>query len=525
MLHIGIGRTQIRNKRSIARLTALVIFIVSLSATTLQIFASNFGQDFDRLNRFVQASNGGDNASSKLFIEGRTLIASKKWTEAARKFDQIVKDFPDSDHVDVALYWLAYANKEQENYKEASRWLERIISEYPNSTWVNDARIMKELIAAHTGRGGEARAIENSNDEIKIIALQSLFNADPARGVAKTKALLKRDSGASPQLKRYAVELLGQYGGKDATPILVDIARSEPDAKLRKRAIYSLAWRADDNIATMLKEMVTNSDDPEIAKTALWALTSNTEQGKKSYAFFAQIARSGKTLELRRQAISALFRFGDDKVTDELVSIYRANDDIEIKRAIITTLGSGGQYFTSLIGGHGFGFGEGYGLGFGEGVGGSPLDGPALASTMAARADAMRVEEIASSAPSAQSTRPDTAAPVRPARSAREPVEPLAPVARAGQGIGWASTHSPSSSIKRERAAAVLVQLFDSEKDESLKSSIIYALGSTGQKQATKKLIDIARSEPSITLKKRAISALSRSKDPEVLTFLEELIK
>jgi HEAT repeat protein len=521
MLHKNIGRTQIKNQRSIARLTALVIFIASLSVTTIQSFASNFGQDLDKLNRFVQGSTNVDSSSSKLFLEGRTLIASKKWTEAAKKFNQIIKDYPDSDNVDVALYWLAYANKEQEQYKEASRSLDRIINEYPNSTWVHDARAMKEIIAAYLGRGSEFGVIEDDNDEIKIIAMRGLFQADPARAVAKASALLKRNSGASPQLKQYTVELLGHYGGKDATPILVDIARNEQDAKLRRRAIYSLGWRADDNIASMLKEIVTSSDDPEVAKTALWALTTNMEQSKKSYAFFAQIAKSGKTLELRKQAISALFRSGDDKVIDELVGIYRANDDVEIKRAIITTLGSGGFFYVPVIAGSGIGYGEGLGVTY--------VDGQVIESALAARADSIRAHGgIASTAPVAEAPRPATSSSSGGSgQNAREPVEPAAPIAiaRPGQTINWSSNHSAASAAKRERAAVVLVQLYDSEKDESLKSSIISALGSTGQKPATKKLMDIARSESSMTLKKRAVSALSRSKDPEVLSFLEELIK
>jgi HEAT repeat protein len=78
---------------------------------------------------------------------------------------------------------------------------------------------------------------------------------------------------------------------------------------------------------------------------------------------------------------------------------------------------------------------------------------------------------------------------------------------------------------RRERAASILVQLYDTEKDDSLKMRIIYAMVNTGSKQAVNKLMAIARSDASVERKKSAIAALGRSRDPEVLLFLEELIK
>lgn len=519
MLHIDLTKIRTHGRRLRSRFITFVLLILLASASVLIGFAKNLEQDIDKFNRFVQSSTTGDTASSKLFIEGRTLIANSKWTEAAKKFNQIIKDYPRSENVDVALYWLAYANKEQEKYAEADRSLERIVKEYPNSTWVTDAQTMRALIGPYLGR--EDEVVGDSKDEIRIAALQSLFNADPARGAARAAALLKRDSGASPLLKEYAIELLGQYGGKDVTPILIEVARNEQDIKLRKRAIYSLGWRADDNIASMLRDMVTNSNDEEIAQAALWALTRSSEQGKKSYALLIQIAKSGKTNELRKQAISSLFRLGDDKVIDELVDIYRANNDVEIKRAVISALGSNGR-FTPVI------------LSYSGGLNSEYVGGPALAATLAARDELLSLVPLAPPDPPepAQTTRSSGAASPTPAAppASGQNIRPgaiasTAPVARAGQGVNLYGNVSVNSAAKQERAAAVLVQLFDSEKDESLKSDIVAALGRSGQKQATKKLMEIARSESSLVIKKRAIAALSMSKDPEVLSFLEELVK
>ena len=68
-------------------------------------------------------------------------------------------------------------------------------------------------------------------------------------------------------------------------------------------------------------------------------------------------------------------------------------------------------------------------------------------------------------------------------------------------------------------------QLYDLETDENFKLSIIRTLREIKQIQASKKLLDIAKSEKSDKLKLEAIRSLRTSRDPEVLRFLEQLIK
>jgi len=102
-----------------------------------------------------------------------------------------------------------------------------------------------------------------------------------------------------------------------------------------------------------------------------------------------------------------------------------------------------------------------------------------------------------------------------------------------------------------EKVIDTLLSLYDTEKNEEIKDSIMNALGSgsviyTAQGQAVgvtaastvgsrsrmndqrviRKLIEIARNpQTPMERRKRAIGWLSRSNDPEVLRFLEELLK
>jgi HEAT repeat protein len=76
-----------------------------------------------------------------------------------------------------------------------------------------------------------------------------------------------------------------------------------------------------------------------------------------------------------------------------------------------------------------------------------------------------------------------------------------------------------------EQTIDVLSRLYDSETDEAFKASIIRAFSSAKQTAATRKLLDIAKNDKSDKLRLEAIYALRTSKNPEVLKFLEDLIK
>lgn len=71
-----------------------------------------------------------------------------------------------------------------------------------------------------------------------------------------------------------------------------------------------------------------------------------------------------------------------------------------------------------------------------------------------------------------------------------------------------------------------LLALYDTEKNEDVKDQIIGSLAHSNDKRVIQKLIDIAKNpQVPIERRKRAIGWLSRSKDPEVLRFLEDLLK
>ena len=319
------------------RIYALLALLVTIGAVLL--FGNQTGssaQSLEKLNRFVQGTKASDAAMTS-FRQGRDLIEDGSYDEAAGKFKRFVTENPRHKDVDAALYWLAFSLKKVERYQDADRQLDRLLREYPKSNWVDDARALRVEIA---GQVKDTKVIgdelDKSNNEIKRIALQSLFQADPERAATIVAEMLKPDSKADHKLKETAVALLGQHGGPKAIAALTELARNQSDPKLRKTAIFWLGQSGDENALSLLKDLATKSDDEETAKSALFALAQHGD--KRAHEVLLDVAVNSKSMKLRKEAIFWLGQQGAESTVDDLMKIYSGEQSIEIKKQILFAL-------------------------------------------------------------------------------------------------------------------------------------------------------------------------------------------
>src|ERR687897_634005 len=209
-----------------------MIFFLALFAAT--VFASTqvaFGSDQDivKLNRFVQTTKA-NTASMQVFREGRDFIESQNWQKAAEKFADFIKAYPKDKDLDAALYWYGYALEKQSRKEEAAVPLLRLIQRFPNSSWRRDAQALLVVLGY---KAEVEQALDRDNCEIKILALQSLFQADQDRAIGIVTDALRAAPNQCQNFQAAAVMMLGSHGGPRVVPILLDIARSNPDPKLR----------------------------------------------------------------------------------------------------------------------------------------------------------------------------------------------------------------------------------------------------------------------------------------------------
>jgi HEAT repeat protein len=472
-------------------------------------------QDLKKFNQFVQTSN---TPAMRALREGRDLIDAEQWAKAAEKFTQFVNAYPKDKDVDVALYWLAYSRKKQGDPRGAVQPLQQLFKKHAQSAWADEARALLTEIA---GELGDSKIAQNTlddskeQDEMKIVALQSLFQANPERALTYASEMLKPGSTASPRLKEAAVSLIGSRGGPGAQAMLLDIARNAPDPNLRARAIRGLGDEGGDRMLDTLVQLYDAEQSVEVRRQILRALFEMSEN-PRAHAKLLQVARNAsENTDLRRTAIHRLGERKNPAAFDDLTQIYNAEQNVEVKRQIIHAL--------------------------------AEMDDPrAQARVLEVARNASENREIRRQAIHQLGERGEGSLDelMRIYESDRDTEvrkqilhafsdmksprarQKLIEAARAGDNvelrraaIHWVAEADDPQTLD------MLISMYDAEPQQEVKRQLLHAFSESKQKRALQKLMDVARRDSSVELRKQAIHWIGESNDPDALKFLEDVLK
>ena len=502
MKHLVSYRPQIR--------IGLALLAVATVATAFAIFTERsygYNQDIAKLNRFVQGTTR-NTASMQLFREGRDFIEAQNWQKAAEKFNDFITAFPKDKDLDAALYWYGYALQKQ-GRTDAKEPLKKLITRFPNSNWRSDAEgllvLMGEKVAVQ-------QALERDNCEIKILALQSLFRADQERAIGLVTEALRTNPGQCQGFQAAALSMLGSHGGPRVVPLLLDIARTNADMRLRLTAIKRLGDQNNEQVADELIKIYDADRTKEIRSQVLRALVeSKTQRGS---AKVLEIARAGDDLPMRQVAIRYIGELEDTASLDELIRIYDTDKTKEIRFQIIRALAERDDARARA----------------------KLFDIARTGETPELRIEAIRrlgghrrlaIDDLL------QLYTGETNLQIKQGllRVFADNEDPRAraklfEIARGNDPIelrGYAIRQLGDKDD--EQTVNQLVAMYDSEQNMQVRSSLIRAFGDSKQKVALRKLMTIARNDPSVDLRKTAVRYLGESKDPEALKFLEDLLK
>jgi HEAT repeat protein len=462
-----------------------------------------------KLDRFVQQS--GATPAMRLFAEGRDLLDGGEWSKAAEKFRGFISAYPKDKDVDAAYFWLAYALNKQGNKTEAKSYLSKLDKEFPKSSWKKDA---KALAAEMGDPEAIEQGVNNGNDdEIKLIALQSLFENNPERAFQYASEMLKSPS-TSPRMKEAVVSLLGSQGGREALPLLLQIARTDPDPKLRRTAIHRLGEEGGGAVVGDLQSIYQTDRDAEVKQQVLHALSEIEdpraralllevarnqsenlqlrmmaihwlgERDNSAFADLSQVYDSDKNQQIRLQVLHAFSEMNDPQAARKLGEVARSGDDMQLRMSAIHWLGE--------------------------------KEGDAAVDDLIRIYDADQSGEV----------RLQVLHSLSEMKSPRAHAK-LMDVARTSPDMGLraAAIRWLVDEGDTPETVQMLIGLYDSEKNGEAKMSILHALSESRQKAALHKLMDVARRDPSVDMRKMAIHSIGESRDPEALKFLEDIIK
>jgi HEAT repeat protein len=190
-------------------------------------------------------------------------------------------------------------------------------------TWIKDAKALEIEVRQSTGH--PSNPDNQSDEELKMLALQGIMNGNPEKGVPMMEGIL--NGTGSPKLKSKALFLLAQSGSPQARDVLAKIAKGQSNPDLQRKAVEYLGLFGGQQSRQTLADIYASTNDPSIKRAIL---RSYMIGGDKEHLFAA--AKSEKDASLRTDAIRQL---GLVHAPEELRQLYAAETSPEVKKGIL----------------------------------------------------------------------------------------------------------------------------------------------------------------------------------------------
>jgi hypothetical protein len=290
-------------------LNIVVSFGLSSAAATQQVPSASLLDP--------QTAEKANAHEDELYQSAKDALDNGEYDNAIKQFDEVVKIH--GRKADGAMYWKAYALNKAGNKPQALTSIGELRKNYPKSNWLRDAGALEQEIRGVTNP-------ENIPDEeLKLLAIQSLMNSDPEKAVPLLEKIIM--GNYPPKLKERALFVLSQSGSEKAQQILMGVAKANNQPDLQKRAIRNMGMNGNSRNRAVLKEIYNSSTDIGVKKTVFqaWLMCGCKDD-------VAALAKTEKNPELRREAIRYLGMMGGRA---ELLDFYKNSPDVETRKEAV----------------------------------------------------------------------------------------------------------------------------------------------------------------------------------------------
>jgi len=266
-----------------------------------------------------------------LYNSGKRALDEHRWDQALDRFSEVAAR--SGSGADGALYWKAYSLDRLARRDEALATIAELRKAFPNSRWLEDAKALEVEVRQASGK--PAAPETESDDEIKLLALNGLMQSEPDRAFPILENLLK--SAQAPRLKKRALFVLAENGSPRAQQLLERIARgnANPDLQLEAINYMSVLNRKQGNNGQVLFEIYNSSTDAGVKRAVIHALVAGQDKDR-----LLQIARSEKNPDLRIQVIHMLPAIA---AQPEMWQLYQSETVPEVKKQILYAMAGAGN--------------------------------------------------------------------------------------------------------------------------------------------------------------------------------------
>jgi TolA-binding protein len=423
-----------------------------------------------------------DDPADSLYRVGREQLNRGDYRNAAQTFARIVERYPQSTYAADALYWEAYAQYrlgEKGDLRSALSALETQRTQFPKASTRGDADALAVRIRGALARLGDGAAAES-------IATQAA-QAKPCT----TRGGDDVDEGNDDDLRIAALNSLLQMNAEQAMPILRQVLakRDACSASLRAKAVFLVSQKRTAETEDILLDVVRNDPSAGVKKKAVfWLGQVNSDRAAQALATL--LTSSGTSEELREEAVVALMQQRTERGEAAVRAI--AQDDqspASLREKAVFRLGQNRSAANAS-------FLRGLFARLASATGGGERN-EAVAQKILFSLSQRRGEgndrwlmEIAADPKYTVETRKQA-------------------IFSAGQ------IRVPTSE---------LTALYDKLTDRELKEQLIWVLSDRHDTAAMDRLIEIAKRDPDLEMRKKAIFWLGQSHDPRVKQLLLDII-
>jgi HEAT repeat protein len=280
-------------------------------------------RDRDRGSREADQQN-------RYYDAGQQALDSSRWDRAVSSFDRVIE--LKGSRADAALYWKAFAQNRLGQRAEALGTIAALQKDYPKSRYTEQAKALEVEVRRDTGQ--PVRPESQSDEELKLLAIQALQNSDPEQAVPMLQKILQ--GTGSPAMKERALFVLAQSDSPKARDVLVNIAKGTsgtPDVQMK--AIQYLGIHGGAESRAALADIYKSTSDVDVKRRILRAFMVAGEQDR-----LLSVAQTEQNPELRMEAVRQLGVMG---ATDELLTMYRRESSLDVKKQILQAMFTGGN--------------------------------------------------------------------------------------------------------------------------------------------------------------------------------------
>ena len=267
-----------------------------------------------------------------IYLLGTRAMNERRWTDAIASFDQVIQAH--GSRADAALYWKAYALNKLGKPQLMEATCAQLRTDYRSSTWNRDCGVLVMQAQLSALAQDQVQGRMPKLDPIPLVIDPKVF--DPkvfgTTDVGTNWYPAKRDPDSD--LKILAINSMLNRDPAQAVPILHGVLTSSTQTRaVKEHAMFVLAQSHSPQAQAAMQEMLTGKDGADLQRQAIHA--SGVFQGKQHNDTLEAVYRNSSDAATKHAVISAFFISQD---ADRMVDLAKMEKNMELKRSIVSEL-------------------------------------------------------------------------------------------------------------------------------------------------------------------------------------------